>query len=41
MTEERMHNIKKAFLSGDTSYDRLEGIDPAFADWHLVKTLFK
>jgi len=41
MTEERLHNIKKAFLGGDTSYNRLDGVQPAFADWHLVKTLYE
>ena len=41
MTEERIFNILKAFLTGDTSYDRLEGILAAFADWHLVKTLYE
>jgi len=38
LTEERMFNILKAFLTGTKSYDRLEGVQTAFADWHLVKT---
>lgn len=41
LTEERFSNIKKAFQAGDTSFTRLEGIQPAFADWHLLKTLFE
>ena len=41
MTEERIYNIKKPFRGGETSYTRLEGINPAFADWHLVKTLYE
>eukprot|EP00111_Clytia_hemisphaerica_P013656 TCONS_00040139-protein len=41
LTEERFSNIKKAFQAGDTSFTRLEGIQPAFTDWHLLKTLFE
>jgi len=41
LTEERAINIQKAFLDGDNSFERLEGLSPKFEDWHLKKTLYE
>ena len=41
LTEERVSNIKKSFLSGDTDYERFEGIKSKFEDWHLKKTMYE
>ena len=37
LTEERAINIQKAFLDGDNSFERLEGLPPKFEDWHAKK----
>ena len=40
LTEERAINIQKALLDGETSYERLAGLQPKFEDWHLKVTLY-
>ena len=41
LTEERARNCQQANTLGESpSADRLEGITPAFADWHLKKMFF-
>ena len=37
-TEVRADAIIRAMSDGDTAYDRLEGLHPMFADWHLKRT---
>ncbi|XP_031567293.1 uncharacterized protein LOC116302202 [Actinia tenebrosa] len=39
--EERSRNVKWTFRDGECSADRLEGLDPEFADWHAKFTLYK
>jgi hypothetical protein len=39
--EERARNVKWTFRVGDDQYDRLEGLETEFADWHAKVTLYK
>lgn len=39
--EERARNVIWTYQDGDSSYERLEGIDTEFADWHAKYTLYK
>lgn len=39
LTEERARNAQLANTLADTSYERLSGLETAFADWHLGKNL--
>lgn len=39
--EERARNAIWTFQDGETSYERLEGIDTETADWHAKYTLYK
>lgn len=39
LTEERARNCQWANTLAETAMDRLDGITPAFADWHLKKNL--
>ena len=39
--EERLHNVKWTFQDGESSFERLEGLEPEFADWHAKFTLYK
>lgn len=39
--EERSRNVKWTFQDGDSSVERLEGLEPEFADWHAKFTLYK
>ena len=39
--EERSRNVKWTFQNGESSVERLEGLEPEFADWHAKFTLFK
>ncbi len=41
LTEERARNVQWTFQDGDDSYDRLEGLDPAHADWHAKVNLYE
>ena len=38
--EERARNIQWAYQDGDNAYDRLEGLETEFADWHAKLNLF-
>ena len=39
--EERSRNVKSTFQDGESSVERLEGVEPEFADWHAKFTLYK
>ena len=39
--EERSRNVKWTFQDGVSSVERLEGLEPEFADWHAKFTLYK
>ena len=38
--EERARNTQWVFQDGDNSYDRLEGLETEFADWHAKFNMF-
>ena len=38
--EERARNIQWAYQDGDKAYDRLEGLETEFADWHAKLNLY-
>ena len=40
LTEERSTNARWANAMADTQFDRLEGLEPTFGDWHLKKNLY-
>lgn len=40
LTEERSRNAQWANAMADTQFDRLEGLEPTFGDWHLKKNLY-
>ena len=35
LTEERARNVQWTYRMGNTSYERLEGIEPTFSEFHL------
>lgn len=39
LTEERARNAQLANTLADTPYERLNGLETVFADWHLGKNL--
>ncbi|KXJ11322.1 hypothetical protein AC249_AIPGENE23166 [Exaiptasia diaphana] len=41
LLEERARNVKWTFQEGDNSCERIEGLEPEFADWHAKFTLYK
>lgn len=41
LTEERAKNAQLANTLADTTYERLGGLETAFADWHLGKNLLE
>ena len=41
LLEERGRNVKWTFQDGETGVERLEGLEPEFADWHAKFTLYK
>ena len=41
LTEERAINVQKALLDGETTYERLAGLQPEIEDWHLKVTLYQ
>ena len=41
LTEERARNAQLANTLADTAYERLGGLETAFADWHLRKNLLE
>ena len=38
--EERGRTVKWSFQGGDSDWDRIEGIEPEFADWHAKLNLY-
>lgn len=38
--EERARNTQYTYQDGDTPYDRLEGVETEFADWHAKYNLY-
>ena len=41
LTEERAINTRRAFLDGETKFEKLKGLSPKFEDWHAKKTLYE
>ena len=41
LTEERARNVQWTFKDGDCPFDRLEGLDPSHADWHVKVKLYE
>lgn len=41
LTEKRARNVQWVFQDGDDMFDRLEGLDPTYADWHAKVNLYK
>jgi hypothetical protein len=41
LTEERARNVQYTFHFGTTPAERLEGLDPTFADWHMKRYLYE
>ena len=41
LTEERARNAQLTNTLADTTYERLGGLETAFADWHLGKNLLE
>ena len=41
LTEERARNAQWANAVADTQFDRLEGLEPTFGEWHLKRNLFQ
>ena len=39
--EERARNVQWTYRDGQDKYERLEGINTEFADWHAKYTLYK
>ena len=40
LLEERSRNAKWNFQDGDTDWDKLDGIETEFADWHAKRNLY-
>lgn len=41
LTEKHARNVQWVFQDGDDMFDRLEGLDPTYADWHAKVNLYK
>lgn len=41
LTEKRARHVQWVFQDGDDMFDRLEGLDPTYADWHAKVNLYK
>jgi hypothetical protein len=41
LTKERARNASWANVIADSQIERLEGLEPSFADWHLKKNLYQ
>jgi hypothetical protein len=41
LTEERARNASWANVLADNEIERLEGLEPSFADWHLKKNMYQ
>ena len=41
LTEERIINAQQGFKDGRNDYEMIQGIKPAYEDWHLKRTLYE
>lgn len=41
LTEERARNAQYANILAETELERLNGLEPTFADWHLKKNIYE
>ena len=41
LTEERIINAQQGFKDGRNDYEMLQGLKPAYEDWHLKRTLYE
>ena len=41
LTEERARNVQWTYKNGETSAERLEGLEPTFSEFHLKMCLFE
>lgn len=41
LTEERARNVQWTYKNGETSEERLEGLEPTFSEFHLKMCLFE
>ncbi len=41
LTEERSRNVQWTYHLGDTAFERLEGIEPTFSEFHLKMCLYE
>lgn len=41
LTEERARNVQCTFHFGNNPTERLEGLNPTFADWHMKRYLYE
>jgi hypothetical protein len=41
LTEERGRNAKDARGDGDTTYERLEGVETKHEDWHAIRLIYQ
>lgn len=41
LTEERIFNAQLGFRDGHNDYEMLKGLEPAYEDWHLKRTLYE
>ena len=41
LTEERIFNAQLGFRDGRNDYEMLQGLKPAYEDWHLKRTLYE
>ncbi|XP_066919718.1 uncharacterized protein [Clytia hemisphaerica] len=41
LTEERIFNAQQGFRDARNDYEMLQGLKPAFEDWHLKRTLYE
>ena len=41
LTEERIINAQQGFRDGPNDYEMLQGLKPAYEDWHLKRTLYE
>lgn len=41
LTEERIFNAQQGFIDARNDYEMLQGLKPAYEDWHLKRTLYE
>lgn len=41
LTEERVINAQQGFIDCRNPYEMLQGLKPAYEDWHLKRTLYE